>query len=1113
MSITKSEFNAGFLVWPQLAQLESHVKDFQNPLVHAKGFRGSGSQFFIASAVKKMHGIHLVVLNDKENAAYAYNDLQDVLGEDKVMFFPSPFKYPYQLETTDNTNILMRAETLDMIVKKPSWLVVVTYGEALSERVVTKKQLKKNILELKVGEETTIDFINELLYEYHFERVDFVTGPGQFSIRGGIVDIFSFANDDPYRVEMFGDEIDSIRSFDPATQLSLKNYKKIHILPNVQDQSLIEMRESFLDFLPGNSILWLKDRVTTSEHIQKGFDVAEEAYSKLSKDSIQLTPKELYLDPELFEDQLEKHKIIEYGGQYNSTSSLKLTFNQKPQPTFNKNFELLVQNLHSNNDEGLTNFILSSQARQMERLHTIFEDLDKDVKFAPILQSAHEGFIDNDLKIACFTDHQIFERYHRFRLKEGFNKAKQALTIKDLTSLQKGDYVTHIDYGVGTFDGLQKIENNGKEQEAIRLIYRDGDILYVSIHSLHRIARFSGKEGTMPKINKLGTQTWKVLKQKTKKKVKEIAYDLIQLYAKRKAAPGFAYNPDTYLQFELESSFIYEDTPDQETATQDVKADMEKPHPMDRLICGDVGFGKTEIAIRAAFKAVTDGKQVAVLVPTTVLAYQHFKTFKERLKELPCTVDYINRFKSPKEQKATLLGINEGKIDIVIGTHRIVGKDIKFKDLGLMIIDEEQKFGVGVKDKLKTIKENVDTLTLTATPIPRTLQFSLMKARDLSIINTPPPNRQPVETILKPFNEETIRDAVYYEVSRGGQVFFVNNRVDNIREVTGIIQRLCPEVRIGIAHGQLEGHQLEKAMYSFMEHEFDVLVATTIIESGLDIPNANTIIINNAHNFGLSDLHQMRGRVGRSNRKAFAYLMSPPMSSLTPEARKRMNAIEQFSDLGSGFNIAMRDLDIRGAGNLLGGEQSGFMSDIGFETYQKILDEAIQELKESEFKELFKDEEAEITSFVKDCQLDTDLEILIPSSYVRSVNERLAIYQQLSDVKQENQLLKFEKDLVDRFGEVPEETIHLINGVRLQWLAQKLGFEKIVLKKEKLLCYFVSNSNSAFYQTSQFQYILQYVQMNPAKTQMKERKQRLYLVFEGVKSLEDALSIMQPMVV
>ena len=1113
MSVTKSEFNAAFSVWPQVAELESHFKDFLNPLVHARGFKGSGSQFFIASAVKKMHGIHLVILNDKENAAYAYNDLQDVLGEDKVMFFPSPFKYPYQLESTDNTNILMRAETLDMIVKKPSWLVVVTYGEALSERVVTKKQLKKNILELKVGEETTIDFINELLYEYHFERVDFVTGPGQFSIRGGIVDIFSFANDDPYRVEMFGDEIDSIRSFDPATQLSLKNYKKIHILPNVQDQSLIEMREGFLDFLPGNSTVWLKDRVTTNEHIQKGFDVAKEAFSKLSEDSVQLSPEELYLNPEVFDYQLEKHKIIEYGGQYNSTPSLNITFNQKPQPTFNKNFELLVQNLHDNNDQGLTNFILSSQARQMERLHSIFEDLDKDVKFSPILQSAHEGFIDNDLKIACFTDHQIFERYHRFRLKEGFNKAKQALTIKDLTSLQKGDYVTHIDYGVGTFDGLQKIENNGKEQEAIRLIYRDGDILYVSIHSLHRIARFSGKEGTMPKINKLGTQTWKILKQKTKKKVKEIAYDLIQLYAKRKAAPGFAYNPDTYLQFELESSFIYEDTPDQETATQDVKADMEKPHPMDRLICGDVGFGKTEIAIRAAFKAVTDGKQVAVLVPTTVLAYQHFKTFKDRLKELPCTVDYINRFKSPKEQKVTLQGINEGKIDIVIGTHRIVGKDIKFKDLGLMIIDEEQKFGVGVKDKLKTIKENVDTLTLTATPIPRTLQFSLMKARDLSIINTPPPNRQPVETILKPFNEETIRDAIYYEVSRGGQVFFVNNRVDNIREVTGIIQRLCPEVRVGIAHGQLEGHQLEKAMYSFMEHEFDVLVATTIIESGLDIPNANTIIINNAHNFGLSDLHQMRGRVGRSNRKAFAYLMSPPMSSLTPEARKRMNAIEQFSDLGSGFNIAMRDLDIRGAGNLLGGEQSGFMSDIGFETYQKILDEAIQELKESEFKELFKDEEAEITSFVKDCQLDTDLEILIPSSYVRSVNERLAIYQQLSDVKKENQLIKFEKDLVDRFGEVPEETIHLINGVRLQWLAQKLGFEKIVLKNEKLLCYFVSNANSAFYQTNQFQYILQYVQMNPAKTQMKERKQRLYLVFEGVKSLEDALSIMQPMVV
>ena len=680
-----------------------------------------------------------------------------------------------------------------------------------------------------------------------------------------------------------------------------------------------------------------------------------------------------------------------------------------------------------------------------------------------------------------------------------------------MTSLQKGDYVTHIDYGVGQFDGLQKIENDGKEQEAIRLLYKDGDILYVSIHSLHRIARFSGKDGTAPTMNKLGTQTWKILKQKTKKKVKEIAYDLIKLYAKRKAAPGFTYSPDNYLQHELESSFIYEDTPDQESATIDVKKDMEKPHPMDRLICGDVGFGKTEIAIRAAFKAVNDSKQVAVLAPTTVLTYQHWKTFTERLGDLPCNVDYINRFKTAKEQKETLKNLAEGKIDIIIGTHRIVGKDVKFKDLGLMIIDEEQKFGVGVKDKLKTIKENVDTLTLTATPIPRTLQFSLMKARDLSVINTPPPNRQPVETILKPFNEETIRDAIYYEVSRGGQAFVVHNRVENIKEVAGMIQRLVPEVRIGIAHGQLDGHELEKTMFGFMEHEFDVLIATTIIESGLDISNANTIIINNAHNFGLSDLHQMRGRVGRSNRKAFCYLLSPPMSSLTPEARKRMTAIEQFSDLGSGFNISMRDLDIRGAGNLLGGEQSGFMSDIGFETYQKILDEAIHELKENEFKNLFKEEETELQNFVMDCQLDTDLEILIPNSYVRNVNERLQLYRELSDAKTENQLEKFEKDMVDRFGPIPEETHQLISGVRLQWLAEKLGIEKIVLKNKKLLCYLVSNQKSRFYQSNQFHFIVQYVQKNPAKTQMKERKERLYIVFEGVETLEDVLGIIEPM--
>ena len=808
---------------------------------------------------------------------------------------------------------------------------------------------------------------------------------------------------------------------------------------------------------------------------------------------------------------MEKHRVLEYGGTFETSATKTVEFHQKPQPTFNKKFDLLAKDLHANKNDRFTNFILSSQPKQMVRLHAIFEDIDAEVEFSPILQTAHEGFIDTDLKIVCYTDHQIFERYHRFRLKEGFNKAKQAITLKELTSLQKGDYVTHIDYGVGQFDGLQKIENDGKEQEAIRLLYKDGDILYVSIHSLHRIARFSGKDGTAPTMNKLGTQTWKILKQKTKKKVKEIAYDLIKLYAKRKAAPGFTYSPDNYLQHELESSFIYEDTPDQESATIDVKKDMEKPHPMDRLICGDVGFGKTEIAIRAAFKAVNDSKQVAVLAPTTVLTYQHWKTFTERLGDLPCNVDYINRFKTAKEQKETLKNLAEGKIDIIIGTHRIVGKDVKFKDLGLMIIDEEQKFGVSVKDKLKTIKENVDTLTLTATPIPRTLQFSLMKARDLSVINTPPPNRQPVETILKPFNEETIRDAIYYEVSRGGQAFVVHNRVENIKEVAGMIQRLVPEVRIGIAHGQLDGHELEKTMFGFMEHEFDVLIATTIIESGLDISNANTIIINNAHNFGLSDLHQMRGRVGRSNRKAFCYLLSPPMSSLTPEARKRMTAIEQFSDLGSGFNISMRDLDIRGAGNLLGGEQSGFMSDIGFETYQKILDEAIHELKENEFKNLFKEEEAELQNFVMDCQLDTDLEILIPNSYVRNVNERLQLYRELSDAKTENQLEKFEKDMVDRFGPIPEETHQLISGVRLQWLAEKLGIEKIVLKNKKLLCYLVSNQKSRFYQSNQFHFIVQYVQKNPAKTQMKERKERLYIVFEGVETLEEVLGIIEPM--
>ena len=782
-------------------------------------------------------------------------------------------------------------------------------------------------------------------------------------------------------------------------------------------------------------------------------------------------------------------------------------FNISPQPTFNKNFDLLIENLKDLKKQGFQTIIVSNQPKQIERIYAVFEDLEADVNFTTLDVSFNQGFINNDLKIACYTDHQIFERYHRFKLKEGFRKNKQALTLKEVYNLNKGDFVTHIDHGVGRFSGLEIIDVNGKPQEAIRLVYRDNDVLYVSIHSLHRISKYTGKDGTQPKLNKIGSPQWDKVKKKTKSKVKEIAYDLIKLYAKRKQEKGFAFSPDTYLQNELEASFFFEDTPDQLTTTEAIKKDMESDAPMDRLVCGDVGFGKTEVAIRAAFKAVADSKQVAVLVPTTILSLQHYKTFSDRLKNFPCNVDYINRFKSAKQITETVKKLKEGKIDILIGTHAIVGKRVEFKDLGLIIIDEEQKFGVGVKDKLKTLRASVDTLTLTATPIPRTLQFSLMGARDLSIINTPPPNRQPVQTEVIGFNEEILRDAISYETSRGGQVYFVHNRVQNIHEVAGMIQRLCPGVRVGIGHGQMDGKKLEKVMMEFINGQYDVLVATTIIESGIDVSNANTIIINQAQNFGLSDLHQMRGRVGRSNKKAFCYLIAPPMHTLPSDSRKRLEAIAHFTDLGSGFNISMRDLDIRGAGNLLGGEQTGFISDIGFEMYQKILNEALQELREEEFKDLFdkENEDLEGKTFVQDTVLETDLELLLPDDYVNNVSERLSLYQELDNCKNEDDLNNFIKQLEDRFGDLPQPAIELCESIKLRWLAKQIGFEKLVIKSKKMIGYFVYKQDSPYYESPQFTKVLNFMQTNPKNCQMNERNHKLRLIFTGIDSVEKAL--------
>jgi transcription-repair coupling factor (superfamily II helicase) len=1091
----------------QSAQINSTASQLQlvSSKIQWRGHVGSSRAISAACVVEQAPGHHLFILEDKEQAAYFLNDLQSLNpGNSHVLFYPASYRVPYELEKTDNANVVSRAEVLEKVSKgKNTWIV--TYPKALFEKVPSEKNLTKNTLKVQVGKTYSIDFINETLLDVGFDRVDFVYEPGQFSIRGGIVDVFSYSNDHPYRIEFFGDDVESIRTFDASTQLSINTHKHFNVVPNIQGELIKDGNVTLFDFIGQNSMVWIGSVNGTRDQIDKEYRKAVKIYDALDNETTPTIPSELFLHPSEVEKVLENHSVVEFGSEFHFTNAMSVEFNFKPQPSFNKNFDLLTADLVEKRKQGYTNLIFSNQPKQIDRLDQIFEDINKEVVYQPVHIALHEGFISPDNKLVCYTDHQIFERYHRFKLKEGFRQAKQALTLKELYNLQRGDYVTHVDHGVGKFSGLETIDVNGKPQEAIRLLYRDNDVLYVGIHSLHRIAKFTGKDGAAPKMNKLGTQTWATLKQKTKKKIKELAFDLIKLYAKRKAQPGFAFTPDSYLQNELEASFMYEDTPDQLKSTIAVKEDMESKTPMDRLICGDVGFGKTEIAIRAAFKAVADSKQVAVLVPTTILSMQHHRSFVERLEGFPCTVDYINRFKSAKETTATLKKLAAGEIDILIGTHAIVSERVKFKDLGLIIIDEEQKFGVSVKDKLKTLRATVDTLTLTATPIPRTLQFSLMGARDLSIINTPPPNRQPVLTEVVQFNEETIRDAIAYEVSRGGQVFFVHNRLQNITEISGMIQRLCPGVRVGIGHGQMDGKKLEKVMMGFINHEYDILLATTIIESGIDISNANTIIINNAQNFGISDLHQLRGRVGRSNKKAFCYLIAPQSTMLTTEARKRLEALVQFSDLGSGFNIAMKDLDIRGAGNMLGGEQSGFIADIGFEMYQKILNEAIDELRESEFKELFKDRNSDqLTQFVKDCILETDLEVRIPDDYVNNVAERLSLYQQMDNVKTEEGLDAFVKELIDRFGPIPPPVEELIRSFRLRWLAQELGIERLVLKSGKMIGYFIANPKSPYYESPVFTKVLDYMQKHPMEVKLSEKNDKLRIIYSDVLSLTDA---------
>lgn len=1094
--------------------LADGIRTLNSSTIHVKGLHGSLDSVVVAAVYKSVRASHVIILHDREEASFFVNDLQNLLGEKEVFLFPMSYKRAYEYDEVENANILMRAEVLSQLSNHPEGNIIITYPEALSEKVINKKSLASNTFLIQKGEVLDREFLEEYLHTYDFEKTDFVVEAGQFAMRGGIIDIFSFANELPYRIELFGNEVDSIRSFDPGSQLSVETQTKISLMPNVQTRLIQEERQSFFDFISPSSRLWIKDVVQTTDIISRCFDKASQSFDKILRESGQakvvLEPSQLFETNEGIQAQLKKFGRIEFGPRFFFEATKTIELKSSVQPSFNKNFELLAANLLEYQQQGFRNFIAAEQPKQAERLHGVFEEIHPELKFQTLEFSLREGFIDPTLKIVCYTDHQIFERYHRYKSKEKFSKSK-ALTFRELQTLQPGDFVTHIDYGIAKFAGLEKKEVNGKEQEAIRLIFRDDDMMYVSIHALHKISKYSGKEGAAPSISKLGSGEWDSRKAKAKKKVKDIAKELIELYAKRKQSPGFAYAEDGFLQAELESSFIYEDTPDQAKATEDVKRDMQQPHPMDRLVCGDVGFGKTEVAIRAAFKAATEGKQVAVLVPTTILAMQHFRTFSERLANFPVKIEYVSRFKTEKEIKDILKQVKEGTVNIIIGTHRVVSKDVEFKELGLLVVDEEQKFGVKVKDRLKELKVNVDVLTLTATPIPRTLHFSLMGARDLSIIATAPPNRQPVTTELHTYNEEMIRDAVSHELRRGGQVFFVHNRISDIDQMANVIFKLVPDSRIGIAHGQMDGDKLEKVMLKFIEGEYDVLVSTNIIESGLDIPNANTIIINHANLFGLSDLHQMRGRVGRSNKKAFCYLLTPPTSVLSSDSRKRLAALEEFSELGDGFKVAMRDLDIRGAGNLLGGEQSGFITDLGFDTYHKILDDAIQELKETVFKDLFAEElTAKAKLIVQDCVIETDLEILIPDTYINNTSERLQLYSSLDNIKNETELQKFISSLKDRFGTLPDAVEQLVNSVRLRWMGEELGFEKISLKNDKFKGYFVSGKDD-YFKSDVFGKILAFVQSHSKKCKMKDTSSKLILTIEDITSVQKAIEMLLPL--
>ncbi len=1100
-----------YLEHPNTGTLCSNLDKDSPQKTHLKGLSGSSKAYFLAAVYRKLQSSHLVVLNDKEEAAYFHNDLVALLGEENIFFFPSSYKRSIQFGQMESSNIVMRTELIDYLGSGKRKCIIVTYPESLMEKVISKKSLRKNTLSIKKGENLPISFIEEVLAEYNFTRVDFVYEPGQYSVRGSILDIFSFSSDKPYRLDFFGDEIESVRTFNVDDQLSISKLDRISIIPNIQDTSIEETAETLPEFLSASSLLWFDeagyvfDRINTIYHSDWKNDGNEQ---QTDKKKLAVTGNKLARD-------ISNFNTAEFSRRDYFDNGIELIFNVSPQPDFNKDFGILGDNLEKNRDEGIRNIIVSENEVQIQRIKDIFAEIRPGLEFDSLPVNLHRGFIDYDLKLCIFTDHQIFERYHKFRIKPSFSR-KESLSIKELTSLNPGDYVVHIDHGIGKFGGLEKIEINGKLQETIKLVYRDNDILYVGIHALHRISKYKGKDNTEPRIYKLGTGAWQNLKSRTKKKIKDIARDLIVLYAKRRASEGFRFSPDSYLQHELEASFIYEDTPDQLTASRLTKSDMEESHPMDRLICGDVGFGKTEIAIRAAFKAAADSKQTAILVPTTILALQHYQTFSERLKNFPVNIDYLSRHKKPAQQREITRKLKDGELDIVIGTHKLVGKEVQFKNLGLLVVDEEQRFGVAVKEKLKKLRANVDTLTLTATPIPRTLQFSLMGARDLSIINTPPPNRMPIITEMHGFNEDIIKEGIQYELSRNGQVFFIHNRVENIAAIASTIERIVPGIKIAIVHGRMEGKQVENVMFDFINREYDVLVATTIIESGLDIPNANTIFINNAHHFGLSDLHQLRGRVGRSNKKAFCYLLAPPPNMVTKEARRRLSAIEEFSELGSGFNIAMQDLDIRGSGNLLGAEQSGFIADVGFETYQRILDEAMSEIKAEELmqpvketKEAHGKEEKASTGYVKDCQIETDLEIMFPDEYISNISERIRLYKELNNIESDDELLDFRNKLTDRFGDIPLAASELLDLVKLRRLACRMAIEKIVIKNDIMVMHFISDPQSSFYKSNTFMNLITSVSRDHKRFRVKHTDKKLVITTNPVKNIKTAINIFE----